>query len=167
MDAIELNGKRFVRAEETTVRHDFWLMHRIREAGLDQVRIKSRKREDVDIAVEELIDRVVYSDHALILLGGLFLPEGLNPRDWTPEIAEEITKHLEAMTAKEDKEQIKPLIASMISGFFLSGLASLRTFPASSSPEGQKENEETESQNDSPSILENGISSSENSQGMT
>ena len=131
--AIELGGRRFQRLEGSTVKHDFWLMAQAREAGLDQVRIASKKRDDVEAAMEELLDRVILGGYALRLLGGLLLPEGMNPREWTPEVAAGITAHLESLTDREEKNQIRPLVASMLAGFFTSGLASLRTSGASSS----------------------------------
>ena len=130
---IELGGRRFQRLEGSTVKHDFWLMAQAREAGLDQVRIASKKREDVEAAMEELLDRVILGGYALRLLGGLLLPDGMNPREWTPEVAAGITAHLELLTDREEKNQIRPLVASMLAGFFTSGLASLRTSGASSS----------------------------------
>ena len=83
--------------------------------------------------MEELLDRVILGGYALRLLGGLLLPEGMNPREWTPEVAAGITAHLELLTDREEKNQIRPLVASMLAGFFTSGLASLRTSSASSS----------------------------------
>ena len=130
---IELGGRRFKRLECSTVKHDFWLMSQVREAGLDQVRIASKKREDVEAAMEALLDRVILGGYALRLLGGLLLPEGMDPREWTPEVAAGITAHLELLTDPDEKSQIRPLVASMLAGFFASGLASLRISGASSS----------------------------------
>lgn len=142
---IELGGRRFTRMECSTVKHDFWMMAQAREAGLDNVKLPSRKREDVEAAMEALLDRVIFSGKAIVLLAGLLIPEGLEPREWTPKVAEDIAEHLELLTDREDKNQIRPLVASMLSGFFMSGLASLRTSPSSSSDAAEVDEPESAS----------------------
>lgn len=133
MAIVELGGLKFKRLEGSTVKHDFWLMAQAREAGLDRIKIASKKREDLDAALEEVIDKCITSGKALTLLAGLLLPENMTPREWKPEVAEGIAEHLSLLTDPKDKESIRPLVASMLSGFFMSGLASLQTSQGSSS----------------------------------
>lgn len=123
-EAVELGGRRFVRVENSTVRHDFWLMGQARKAGLN--RIEAKPGTTVEDFVDEILGRLMDSDLALVLLGGLLVPEGLDMKDWTPATAAEVTRHIELLTAKEDKDAVKPLTASMLIGFFRSGIASLK-----------------------------------------
>jgi hypothetical protein len=136
--AVGLGGKRFVRVENSTVRHDFWLMAQARKAGLN--RIEAKAGGTVEDFVDEILGRLLDSDMVFVLLGGLLVPEGLDMKDWTPKVAEDVSRHLELLTSQEDKEAIKPLTASMLIGFFRSGIASLRTSQPSS-PEGSQEND--------------------------
>lgn len=130
---VELGGKRFKRVEGSTVKHDFWLMAKVREAGVDKVQILSKKPEHIEQVIDTMIDRVIVDGHALTLLSGLLIPADLDPRQWTPEVSAETEEHLGQLTDVQDKTKIKPLIASMLSGFFMTGLASLQISPSSSS----------------------------------
>lgn len=145
---MELGGRRFKRLEGSTVKHDFWLMSQARSVGLDRIKIESRKPEVLEAALGDVIDRCIMSGKALILLAGLLLPEDMSPREWTPAVAEEIAEFLSLLTDPSDKNAIRPLVASMLSGFFMSGLASLQISPASSSETEAAEVEPDENDGD-------------------
>lgn len=123
-EAVELGGRRFTRLVDSTVRHDFWLMSQARKAGLN--RIEAKPGTTVEDFVDEILGRLMDSDMTFILLGGLLVPEGLDMKSWTPAVAADVTAHLEQLTESVDKETIKPLTASMLIGFFQSGIASLK-----------------------------------------
>jgi len=128
-----------VRLEEGTVEHDFWMMAQIREAGLHAVEFEPGS--DVGEVVEELLGRCLASGKAILLLSGLLLPEGMKPEEWKPEVAQEIAAHIGKITAADEKAQLKPLIASMLVGFFKTGLASLKISLKSSSQGAEAEPE--------------------------
>lgn len=128
-NVVELGGRGFVRAQNTTVAHDVWLMGKVRAARLDEIEYDPAKVSEV---VDGLIDRCFESGQVLTLLSGLLLPAGMEPRQWTPAVAQDIEKHLSTLTDKSDKAQIAPLLASMLIFFFQSGISSLRTSRKSS-----------------------------------
>lgn len=150
---VEIGGKRYERLSATSIAHDLWLMAKTREAGLDRIQVASMEPEDLEAGLDEVIDRVIVSGHALALLAGLMVPEGLKAEDWTPEVPKEIEASLSKITDATKKSQVKPLIASMLAGFFTSGLASLKTSRPSSEtagsaakPEGEDESSESADQ---------------------
>lgn len=128
---VALGGRKFTRLDSGTVEHDFWMMAQIREAGLHQ--ISFTPGSDVEEVVDELLGRCLSSGKAVLLLSGLLLPEGMTPQEWKPEVALEIAAHIGKITDTEEKAQLRPLVASMLIGFFKTGLASLKISPKSSS----------------------------------
>lgn len=129
--SVVLGGRTFTRLEDGTVEHDFWMMAQIREAGLHAIEFEPGS--DVGEVVEELLGRCLASGKAILLLSGLLLPEGMAPEEWEPEVAQDIAAHIGKITAADEKAKLKPLIASMLIGFFKTGLASLKTSLKSSS----------------------------------
>ena len=127
---FELNGRKFAVIECGTVKHDYWLMKQIREAGIESVDFPADR--DMVHMVDALIDRVLASGAAMVLLGGLIMPAEMKVTEWTPAIAAEMTAFLESLTATADKELVRGLVAQAMVGFFRSALVSLRTSRTSS-----------------------------------
>lgn len=137
-ERVELGGRIFVPAKNTTIEHDFWLMGHIRGAGLDNITV--REGEAPDEFVLRLLQETINSSRIFLLLGGLLFPDGLAPEAWTPELAEQTAAFLKKLTAPADKAKIQTQVVSALLGFFQTGLLSLMTFPRSSgaaSPEAQ------------------------------
>lgn len=127
---VELGGRRFMRLAQSTVEHDFWLMAKIRKAGLDEIEVEEGM--DPDTLVSSIITKSLDSGLTMVLLGGLLVPEGTAPQDWTPAMAAEVTAHISKLVDHADKAKISPLAASMLIGFFQSGLSSLLISKSSS-----------------------------------
>lgn len=125
---IELGGKRFTRPAEWTMKQDAYLMKLAHRAGLD--RIKLQPGETAEDLVDRLLGMLLENDLALEMLGGMLMPEGWEPTQWGPDVAREIAKHLENLTAQEDKTAVRGLISQLLIVFFRNGIASLRTSPS-------------------------------------
>jgi hypothetical protein len=67
------------------------------------------------------------------LLGAFLLPVDTLPEDWTPAIAAQTERHIQRMTAKEDKATIHAMALDVVMGFFRGGVDLLGDFPRSSS----------------------------------
>lgn len=141
-NVVTLGGRVFWRIEESTVEHDFWMMAQLQEAKLDKLDLPAGIAPEE--AVDLMLERVVASGKTLLLLAGLLIPAGMAATDWTPEVAQGIHDHLRRLTDLQDKEQIKPLVASMLTVFFAAGLASVRISPRSSSEAGAEQRDQPE-----------------------
>lgn len=130
-NVVTLGGRVFWRIEESTVEHDFWMMAQLQEAHLDKLDLDPGV--SAEEAVDAMLEQVVRSGKTLLLLAGLLIPAGMAATDWTPQVALDTHEHLRRLTDLRDKEQIKPLVASMLAVFFAAGLASVRISRSSSS----------------------------------
>ncbi len=130
LKVIELDGRRFVPYFKTSMAHGDWFIPLAMAAGVDKVEIIPD--EPVEAYAERMLRAVWPSGKLLDLLGGLLLPEGLDPREWTPAVAADIAKHLRQLVEPDDKEKAHRLLGDMLAGFFRSGSASLKTSPTSS-----------------------------------
>jgi len=120
---IKLGGRSFVQmTKDSTVQHDLWLMQRSTEAGLAGAQIWSG--ETPEAFAQRLLEMAIKSGVALELLGGLLVPEGTLPEQWTPEMAAETTLHLGRISVAEEKQAIYRLILTLLIDFFAAGLIS-------------------------------------------
>jgi hypothetical protein len=122
---ITIEGKRFVPLRNGTFAHDIWLTRKIREAGLSNISIGDGETPD------QFIERIAIVAHesgiSLQLLGGLLLPEGVEERNWTPELAESTAQFFGNVTDPEGKRILRTQIASALFYFFANALASSPT----------------------------------------
>jgi len=122
MEHIEIGGQKWRAAKRSTIEHDFWLMKHIREAGLDNVRIRPGEKPE-DFAVR-LLHEVIGSGKAFKLLGGMLLPESIPDEQWSPERAEQTAALMRGLAADEDKAAVKSAIIGLLTGFLEAGLRS-------------------------------------------
>jgi|SRR6185312_10974567 len=124
---ITIEGKRFVPMQNGTFAHDIWLTRKIREAGLSDITLGA------DETQEKFIERIAISAYesgiALLLMGGLLIPADMEPRQWSPELAEQTAAFFGEVTDPESKQVLRTQIASALFYFFASALASSRTSP--------------------------------------
>ena len=110
-------------------------MHKhVRDANLDDVVFQPG--ETPTQFADRMLNHVLDSGHAMILLGGLLAPAELPEDAWSPTIADEMTTFLQKCTAPSDKQTIFGLLAQALIGFFQNGLASLMTSRTSSPATG-------------------------------
>lgn len=130
-NSITLGGRTFVKlTKDSTVQHDLWLMQRASEAGLTTAQIWSGETPEAYAA--RLLDMAIKSGTVLEMLGGLLLPEGKKPEEWTPEMAVETGKHLGHIRDPDEKKAVNGLILSLLIDFFSIGLISRRNSISSS-----------------------------------
>lgn len=139
---MTIEGKRFVTMQNGTFAHDIWLTRKIREAGLAGIAIGDDESQD------QFIERIAISAYesgvALDLLGGLFLPAAVEPRDWTPELAAQTSEFFGNVTDPDAKQALRMQIASALFYFFASALASSKTSPKSGAKKEADERHATE-----------------------
>ena len=134
---MEIGGRKFQRIEDWTVEQDWWLMKRIREAGLDTISVPSERPDDIAAAMSEAIEaKLAESGLTVDLLGGLLIPSGTSPEAWTPAMAEETAAFLKRQRGREAREAVRNLAVWALVHFFANGLVSFKISPALSSVSG-------------------------------
>ncbi len=137
-----IEGRRFLPITNGTFAHDIWITRKIREAGLAGIAMRDGETQD------EFIERIAASAYesgvALELLGGLFIPAGVEARDWTRQMAADTSAFFGAVTDPDAKQALRMQIASALFYFFASALASSTTSPKSGEATGKGERRATE-----------------------
>lgn len=134
---MEIGGRKFQQIEDWTVEQDWWLMQRIRAAGLDTIGVASERPDDIAEAIAEAIEaKLADSGLTVDLLGGLLVPEGMSPDAWTPAMAEETAAFLKRQRGREAREAVRNLAVWALVHFFANGLVSFKISPALSSVSG-------------------------------
>ena len=129
-ERITLGGRDFEPMTVTTIEHDFWLMSRIRTAGLDA--LEKGADESPEEFVARILQQIIDSGSAFDVLGGMLIPAQLRPQQWTPAIADETAKFIRELTDPIDKAKVQSQMIAILIGFFEGGLASLTTSRKSS-----------------------------------
>lgn len=122
---ITLGGREFRPVVDATIEHDYWLMGHIRRAGIDRVVIE--EGEPPDEFALRLMRELVNSGATFTILGGAIMPADKAVHEWTPEMATATAEFLKRLTDPKDKQTLNGCTASLLAGFFSSGLASLET----------------------------------------
>jgi hypothetical protein len=131
-EPIQLGGRDFYPVRNSTIQYDLWMMKRIRACGLDRLQVMDDETPE-DFALR-LFNHAIESDSILELLAGMLLPEGIDSAHWTPTIAQENLAFISTLTNTEDKRVIQSQFASMLIGFFSSGIISAKISPKSLKP---------------------------------
>ena len=136
---VEIGGRRFAHVTDWTVEQDWWLMQRIRKAGLDQIVVDDANPDAIAESISQAAaDKLADSGLALEILGGLLLPDGMDPSQWTPQLAAETTAHLGRQTGAEARHAVRAVASWAILSFFSNGLTSFVTSrPSSTMASGQ------------------------------
>jgi len=122
-EVISLGGRRFFRLTKgSTVEHDLWLMKRTTASGLIDAKMWSG--ETPESYAQRLLSMAIEGGVVLEMLGGLLLPEGLLPEEWTPQMGEETARFLGAITDDREKSLVNQLVLSILIDFFAIGLLS-------------------------------------------
>jgi hypothetical protein len=131
---VEIGGRKFQQIEDWTVEQDWWLMQRIRAAGLGTIGVGSERPDDIATAMSEAIEaKLAESGLTVDLLGGLLVPEGMSPDAWTPAMAEETAAYLKRQRGREAREAVRNLAVWALVHFFANGLVSFKISPTPSS----------------------------------
>ncbi|CAJ0862080.1 hypothetical protein R77567_01615 [Ralstonia sp. LMG 32965] len=137
MQPITIQGREFVPMKNGTFAHDIWITRKTREAGLADIRQEPGESHDQFI---ERIAAIAWGSGAMLeILGGTLLPAGMEPKDWTPEVAAATGAFFGSVTDEASKRQLRSQIGGVIFLFFVSGLSSSETSPKSSPEMGEDE----------------------------
>lgn len=140
---ITIGGRHFKYAGGlTTLRHDLATQGHLQRAGLSRLELlPAETAEDYALRVYRT---AVGNGDMLALIAHLLLPEDLDPRSWTPEVASEMAVFLGAMTDPEDKARIQGVLRDALMGFLGAGLIyAVRSLNASIQDEDALSHEET------------------------
>lgn len=125
-------GRQYRQIVRRTIENDFTCMALIRGARLDTL-VMEDGEEPADFAVR-MYEQAVGTADVFKLLGCLMLPAEVDDLDWTKEQMAATAAALKRVVEPDEKRQIQTTVVGMISGFFHSGLTSLRLSRKSSSP---------------------------------
>jgi hypothetical protein len=132
MEQLKIGGRTFQVTGESTARHDMWTMRQIAACGLNVV--NQAEGETEEAFIYRLYMTALQTGDVFLLLGGLLIPEGMDPLKWTPETAAATANFLASLTASEDKGKLRILLASALMPFFMGGHRSSMTSRNSSTP---------------------------------
>jgi hypothetical protein len=116
----EIGGRKFTTILVSTAEHDFWTMRHVREAKLDN--LFKGKDETPEAFCERLLNEVIASGKAFLLLGAMLIEEGKRDEDWTPDMGESTAAFLSKLTAPADKFKVQTLVIGTLVTFFRKGL---------------------------------------------
>lgn len=129
-EKLSLGGKVYRPAGIGPVKHDLYLMMHARHCGLAGASI--REDEAPEDFASRLLDAMITSGRALLILGALLIPDGKTVDDWTEEMAYETAGALGAITDPAEKKLLYQELLSALLGFFQHGLGSWVASPRSS-----------------------------------
>lgn len=161
-EKLRLGGHDFTYAKVMTVRQDLFAMTHARHAGL----VGARRAEDEtpEEFMRRLMDGLLSSGRALLLMGALLVPYGMEPKQWTVEVAMETADVLGAIEDAAEKQRLYVELASALLAFFSKGLGSwIGSATASADESGETKQEMA----NAPSPGESGQGSSELSEATT
>jgi hypothetical protein len=127
---VTLGGREFrvVDMGRRTVLLDHYLMRLIRATGID--RVMPMDGDGADTYLARLQSALIDSGRAHELIAGYLLPVGMTEREWTPDIAREVARHVALCDTEADREQVMTLALEVSIGFFRRALRSLNSFPS-------------------------------------
>jgi hypothetical protein len=86
-----------------------------------------------------------HGDAVLEILGTVLLPQGKEPKDWTPKMARETADFFLTLPGEENLRTLHALFAQVYLDFFAHGLASSKTSPSYSDGQPGKDSSTGES----------------------
>ena len=127
---MKLGGREFDVIASGTIEWDVTLLNLLQACGLADVTMFAG--ETAEGLAFRVYRTLMSSGSVFEILGCVLIPGGSDPFKWTPEMMKQTSAFLRTLHAKDDKDEIKSRINSLVAGFFQQGLLSVRTFPNSS-----------------------------------
>lgn len=122
---LQLGGRAFRVVKVSTVEHDVWMMGKTAAAGMQQVTMLPG--ETPESFATRLTGEFARSGLVLVLLGGALIPAELEDLEWSPAVAAQTAAFLGGLTDPADKQLVLAQVASLVAGFFETGLMSCMT----------------------------------------
>lgn len=126
---VTLGGQPFRLVTESTFGHEIYFEGLIRKAGLD--RMRPAEGETMDAFAVRLVDRVLYSDELLPIVGCLIVPADVEPSGWTREIAATTQAHVAALSDPAEIASVRQVICEALAVFFERGRTFSQSFQTS------------------------------------
>lgn len=131
-DRHTLDGKVYRELKKSTIAHDLWVNDKIRASGLNKLE-KGPDEEWGDYGVR-VTESVLNSGVALLLLGGLLIPDEIEDLRWRPETAIATAEALAGISEPDEKTKVHVLIGNLVMGFFVDGVLEAKTSRSSFAP---------------------------------
>lgn len=128
---IRLGDVAYVEVGESTADHDDYMTGACFSAGLIPLP-RALPGEDPDEYAHRILGLVSARDQSFPLLGGMLMPAGTKPEEWTRKMATETEAHLRGLRSPEDRAAIRRQIVEMLIPFFEDGIAKLLSSRTSS-----------------------------------
>ncbi len=116
----KIGGFEWRAVKRSTIEHQFFTMKVLLEAGLGNPR-KAPTETPEDFATR-LLNQLILSGQAFLLLGCLLIPEHKKDADWSPEMANETATLIKALSDDEDITAVKQALIGALISFFKAGL---------------------------------------------
>lgn len=122
-ELITIGGRQFRAAAVMTLEHDWFVMGRLRAAGLDTiVKIESESTEDY---AHRMLTALESSPQVAEIVAAGLMPVDLVDEQWSPGIAAEIALVVRGVTDPEEKLTVRRILLEWLIPFLQSGLARL------------------------------------------
>jgi len=124
-EVIRLGGREFqvIDWDARTVLQDHYLSKLVRQTGVDKVMPMEGESDAVYLIRLQTV--LIDSGKATELIAGFLLPVGKTERDWTPEMAREVARHIAGCHTEADRDRVIDLSMQAVMGFFRRGLERL------------------------------------------
>ena len=127
---MKLGGREFDVIASGTIEWDVTLLNLLSSCGLADVTMHAG--ETAEGLALRVYRTLMSSGSVFEILGCVLIPHGSDPFKWAPEQMRQISAFLKTLHTKDDKDEIKSQINSLVAAFFRQGLLSVRIFPNSS-----------------------------------
>lgn len=122
MQIRTIAGVRYRAITETTMEQDAAILRHVRAVGTES--FEKAETESSEEFLERVLMSLIEGGHAAGLLGCFLVPEG---KEWTRAVADETAAVFRAITAQEDKAQLRSILLPYLFSFFAIGLVSSMT----------------------------------------
>lgn len=112
----------------STIERDIAISNVLRSSGAQEAMIDAIKAGEEPDA--RLFNAISGSGKLFELLGASLVPEGVDPLEWSPELAKRTADTLKRVTAPEAKALLVRSVVELVKAFFLAGLVSSVTSPS-------------------------------------
>jgi hypothetical protein len=147
---MKLGGREFDVIASGTIEWDVTLLNLLQACGLADVTMHAG--ETAEGLALRVYRTLMSSGSVFEILGCVLIPQGTDPFKWTPEQMKLTSTFLRMLHTKEDKDEIRSQINSLVAAFFRQGLLSVRIFPNSSMLQKSDEEKGTRPANTLPEI---------------
>lgn len=129
-ELYSLGGRQFRAAAVMTLEHDWYVMGRVREAGLDS--LPMREGEPAEEYAYRMLTALETSPRIAELCAAGLVPVELPDEKWSPGVADEVALTIRAIVDDEEKAVVRRILLSWLIPFLQSGLARLTVSRSSS-----------------------------------